>query len=178
MIIEARDEDFAALLAGAPPRALRLPEGSIESEDVLGMLRRMANRVRADFAPAAWMIVELDEVVGLCSIKALPAPGVIDIGYGVAPSRRNQGVATRGVADVLDWAQADARISAVHAETSIHNTPSQRVLERNGFHQIGARTDADDGDLLCWRRSLGRPLPAEAEKERAGRGRRGLFQHR
>jgi len=154
MIIEARDEDFAALLMGAPPRALRLPEGLISSEDVLGMLRRLANRVRADFAPAAWMMVELDEVVGLCSIKALPAPDAIEIGYGVAASRRNRGVATRGVAAVLDWAQADARISTVHAETSIDNTPSQRVLERNGFHKTGERSDAEDGDLLCWRRSL------------------------
>ena len=154
MIIEARDEDFSALLMGVPPQALRMPEDLISSKDVFGMLRRLAVRVRADFVPAAWMFVEMDEVVGMCSIKALPAPGVIEIGYGVAASRRNRGVATRGVAAVLDWAQADVRVSAVHAETSIRNVPSQRVLERNGFHKIGERTDDEDGDLLCWRRPL------------------------
>lgn len=154
MILEAEDEDFAALIRGAPPRDLRLADGGLETPKVLEMLRRLANTVRGQFAPAAWMFVEDDEVVGLCSIKALAGRGVIEIGYGVAASRRNRGIGGRGVAEVLAWARTDGRVSSVRAETALDNPPSRRVLERNGFQITGRRTDADEGEVICWRRSV------------------------
>jgi len=48
----------------------------------------------------------------------------------------------------------DAGLSALLAETSIANPASARVLEKNSFLSIGKRTDADDGEVLQWRKPL------------------------
>ena len=151
MILPAEDEDFEALLLGKPIQDLR-SGGRIAPDPVIQMLRDLANRIRATCDPAAWWMVEADEVVGLCSITSGPsAEGVIDIGYGVSDSHEGRGVAIRAVGEVLKWARLRSDLTAVTAETSIHNPASQRVLERNGFVRTGARTDAEDGDLICWR---------------------------
>jgi RimJ/RimL family protein N-acetyltransferase len=115
------------------------------------MLRELANHIRPQFAPAAWLIVENEEIVGLCSLTRVPSDGVIDIGYGIAPSRQGRGHAKDAVAAIVEWARAEPRVTAVTAETSVQNLPSQRVLERNGFLRVGERTDTEDGDLICWK---------------------------
>jgi RimJ/RimL family protein N-acetyltransferase len=151
MIVAADDVVFAGLAAGVAPAGLVLAEGGLETGEVMAMLRTLAVVVRRQFEPAAWLVVEAGEVVGLCSLKNAPdAFGAVEIGYGVAPAWRARGVATRAVADVLDWARGDARVAAVTAETSVENRASQLVLERNGFARIGNRDDDEDGALICW----------------------------
>jgi RimJ/RimL family protein N-acetyltransferase len=151
MLIEATDAHFAALIAGESPDGLAVAEGGVEAPEVLVMLRGLSAQVGESFHPNAWMIVEDGEVVGLTSLVRTPYVGdTVMIGYGVAPSRRQRGVARRAVADLLAWARADHRVTTVTAETSIHNGPSQRVLEANGFERIGERTDEEDGELFCW----------------------------
>ncbi|EJL33931.1 acetyltransferase, ribosomal protein N-acetylase [Caulobacter sp. AP07] len=152
MLIETTDAHFAALIAGGAPEGLTVAEGGVETPEMLEMLRDLSATVGEEFAPNAWMIVEDGEVVGLCSLVRIPYVGdTVMIGYGVAESRRRRGIARRAVADLLDWARADYRVSVVTAETSIHNAPSQRVLEANGFTRSGERTDEEDGELFCWR---------------------------
>lgn len=146
----ASDADFAALIAGHAPDGLSLPDGGIESPDVLAMLRQLAADIAAEFAPSAWLIVADGEVAGLCSLVARPANGSIHIGYGIAPARRRRGHAAAGVASVLEWARHDPRVLQVAAETSVDNLPSQLVLERCGFVRIGTRHDLEDGALICW----------------------------
>lgn len=151
MIIEATAHDFDALLEGTAPRNLRpVADSAIASPDVLRMLADLAGNIRAMFAPAAWLIVEDGELVGLCSVVRPPSDGEIHIGYGVAPSRQGRGATTRAIADLLAWARADPRVQLVSAETGVDNIASQRVLERNGFVQTGERVDEEDGQLICW----------------------------
>jgi RimJ/RimL family protein N-acetyltransferase len=114
------------------------------------MLNRLATDIGAEFSPSAWMIVEDGEIVGLCSIVRVPQEGNIHIGYGVAPSRQGLGCTTRAIGQLLQWARNDPRVALVSAETGVDNIASQRVLERNGFVQIGERVDAEDGPLICW----------------------------
>ena len=155
MLIEAEASDFALLLAGAAPPPLTLVEDSeVAPPQVLQMLADLAASIRTYFAPAAWMIVEDGEVVGLLSTVRPPSAGEFHIGYGVAPSRRRRGIAGRAVTDVVAWAAADARIVRITAETSVDNLPSQRVLEVNGFRITGTREDAEDGSLFTWEKSL------------------------
>jgi RimJ/RimL family protein N-acetyltransferase len=152
MLIETTDAHFAALIAGRAPAGLAVAEGGVEAPEVLAMLRGLSATVAEEFTPNAWMMVENGEVAGLCSLVRIPyVGGTVMIGYGVAESRRRRGIARRAVADLLDWARADHRVSVVTAETSIHNVPSQRVLEANGFARTGERTDEEDGELFCWR---------------------------
>lgn len=151
MIIKATANDFAALVAGKAPDGFYLvPDSDIAPSGVLTMLAELAARIRDDFEPAAWMIVEGCEVVGLCSATRVPENGELHIGYGVAPTRQGRGIATRAIGDLLDWARNDPRLRCVAAETSIDNLASQRVLERNGFVRRGERLDREDGQLICW----------------------------
>lgn len=151
MLIEAEAADFDTLLNGGGPQNLRLVgDSDIAPAEVLAMLRDLATRIRSNFAPSAWMIVEAGEIVGLCSIIRLPEAGDVHIGYGIAPSRQARGVATRAVAALLQWGRSDPRVATISADTSVDNIASQRVLERNGFIRIGERIDAEDGPLICW----------------------------
>lgn len=152
MLIEADDDAFSSLIAGAPVAGFQLAQGGLGSVEMLAMLRQMAREVGAHIRPAAWIIVEHGEIVGLCSLKNPPgACGVIEIGYGVAASWRGRGVARRAVGDLLAWARGQKRITAILADTAIDNSASQRVLEHNGFSRIGTRNDPEDGELVCWK---------------------------
>jgi RimJ/RimL family protein N-acetyltransferase len=114
------------------------------------MLANLAASIREVFAPSAWMIVEHDEVAGLCSLHRAPAGGELWIGYGVAPNRQGRGIATRAVEELILWARADPRVQSILAETHVANPASRAVLKRNGFLQTGRRSDEEDGELLSW----------------------------
>ncbi len=152
MIIEATDADFTALLDGAGPGDLRLvPDSVIAEPEILRMLRDLAASIRPVFAPSAWMMIEDGEVVGLCSLVRPPENGVLQIGYGVAPTRQGIGLARRAVGQLVEWARKDTRVRSIDAETNVANIASQRVLESNGFVRVGERVDDEDGELICWR---------------------------
>lgn len=155
MLVEALDADFAELVMARAPRGLTLADGGLGPPAVLEMLRGLADTIRPTFAPAAWMIVRDNEVVGLCSIIKPPAAAIVEIGYGIADSRQGRGLASLAVGEVLDWARGDDRVATVTAETSINNPSSQKVLERNGFFRIGTRVDEEDGALICWSAAVG-----------------------
>lgn len=151
-LLAGSDELFAFLLGEAPHPDLCLPPGGVAARPVLEMLREMMKPVRAVHPVADWLVLEGPEVVGLISLKRpADADGVVEIGYGIADSRQRRGHASRAVALVLNELASDSRIRTVTADTAVDNIASQRVLEKNGFVRIGARTDPDDGDLICWR---------------------------
>lgn len=156
MLIEAKTQDFAALLRGEAPAPYRLCDSPLAPPDILAMLAPLADRIGLTFRPSAWMIVEHDEIVGLISpTQPLDAADrSLRIGYGVAPSRQGKGVATRAVGDLAAWARGDERVDALTAETAVDNLASQKALSRNGFVVVGAREDHEDGPLILWRLSL------------------------
>jgi ribosomal-protein-alanine N-acetyltransferase len=55
------------------------------------------------------------------------------VGYWVSESRTGQGLASAAVADVTELAFGELGLHRLDAATLLHNTPSQRVLLRNGF---------------------------------------------
>ena len=151
VIREALAGHFARLLAGAAPEpGIALPVGAIASAEVLAMLADLAATIRPAFSPAAWMILDGDLLVGLCSLVKAPEEGRLTIGYGIAPGEQGRGAATGAVAALLAWSRSDPRVAVVAAESGKSNLASQRVLERNGFTLAGERFDEEDGDLLCW----------------------------
>jgi RimJ/RimL family protein N-acetyltransferase len=151
MIVETTHEDYAALISSRAPRSFRMADTPVAAPPVLQMLADVAAKVREDFAPASWLLVEDDEVVGLCCVTRPPTSGVIDIGYGIAPSRRNRGFARNAITEIVAWARRTPSVMALTAETSPDNEPSQRVLVHNGFVRVGERIDDEDGHLICWR---------------------------
>ena len=154
-LIEANDDHFAWMLGETPaPKNLRLPPGGVDDLTVLLMLRGIASDLQSQCRVGSWLIVADLEVVGLCGFKRAPKDGVAEIGYGVAASRRRRGYATRAIAAILNLVSGDAAVRTLVAETAVANVASQDVLEVNGFVKTGTRNDPEDGELICWSRSL------------------------
>lgn len=152
MLLEVDDSHFAWMLGrrDSPVGGLTLPPGGIDGPETLRIVRGMSRVLRATGSKASWMMVAEGEAVGLCSYKQPPKDGRVEIGYGVAASRRGRGHATRAVSAMLDYARTDPAVSRVIAETAVANIASQRTLERNGFTRYGAGRDPDDGPTILW----------------------------
>lgn len=156
MIVSLTSRAFDALADGVAPSGLHFVQDSIIApREVLRMLSDLNRAIEADFGPSAWMIVEGDEIVGLCSITKPPESGDVHIGYGIAPSCEGRGFATAAIGELLAWSRGDARVKQVSAETAVDNIGSQRVLERNGFVRSTERVDPEDGLLICWKITTG-----------------------
>lgn len=155
-LIEVTDAHFLWMLGkgAAPSPEFALPQGGVDAPEILSIVRGMTKRLHATGSRGSWMIVAGNEVVGLCSYKQAPKDGSVEIGYGVAPSCRNRGHATRAVAAMLGHARADPMLTTVTAGTATANIASQRALERNGFERTGLGSDPDDGELILWTRFL------------------------
>jgi hypothetical protein len=67
--------------------------------------------------------------------------GIVELGYGVAPTHESLGIATAMVGAMIEIA-GDLR---VFAHTLPENLASQRVLEKNGFEFSRMVNDPDDG---------------------------------
>ncbi len=151
-LVEAVDADFAWLLDEGPARrGFTLAPGGIEPPDVMVIVRRMSADLRDAGCDGSWLIVHAGEVVGTCSFRRPPADARVEIGYGIAPSRRNRGYATRAVGAILARAPLYG-VAVVEAETALANAASQRVLEHNGFTREGERDDPGDGRVVRWER--------------------------
>lgn len=155
MILETRREDYEALRAGIAPRHFMLADTAIAPPEIIEMLSGVAAKVGAMFSPVSWLIVEDGEIVGLCSVTRPPVGGVVDIGYGIAPSRQNRGIARRAISEIVRWAICTPHVVAITADTARDNVASQRVLRANGFDLVGERVDEEDGLMICWRCSTG-----------------------
>ena len=157
-LLSASDSCFGWLLGETgcvAPAGLLLPEGGIEDMAVLTMLRRLATEIRAATGSGAWLIVSGGEAVGLISfVKPPDEAGAVEIGYGVAATRRGLGHATRAVVALVELLRQDNRFCVVTAGTAVANAASQRALERAGFVVCGQRVDDEDGEMLMWRLPL------------------------
>lgn len=89
-------------------------------------------------------------VVGACGFKDIPAHGQVEIGYGVAPACRGQGIATAAVGALVRTAFADAQVAWVLAQIDPGNTASARVVAKLGFDAGASVTDTDGETLVQW----------------------------
>jgi RimJ/RimL family protein N-acetyltransferase len=73
-------------------------------------------------------------------------PTGIEIGYGVAPAFRSQGLATRACRLVVDWLDVLEEPHDLIIRTSPDNDASVRVADNLGFELMGVETTtSDDG---------------------------------
>ncbi|WP_193312903.1 GNAT family N-acetyltransferase [Georgenia subflava] len=63
------------------------------------------------------------------------------VGYWVDSASNGRGLATAAVGEITRVAFDELGLHRVQAETLLHNHRSRRVLERNGFAQIGVAPD-------------------------------------
>lgn len=85
-----------------------------------------------------WTPGGLDRAVGTGGFFGPPdEDGVVEIGYAMAASFREQGLATEAVSGLLAWAFSHPEVKRVLAFTEPHLTASRRVLEKTGFTDQG-----------------------------------------
>lgn len=85
-------------------------------------------------------------VVGGVGVKGPAVDGVVEIGYGLAPSRQGRGYATEAVAALVAALLAHPQVHSVTAQVAPANGPSVGVLVRSGFRHVGRR---DEHDWYC-----------------------------
>jgi RimJ/RimL family protein N-acetyltransferase len=83
--------------------------------------------------PFAIADAETGEYLGSIDVR-LGSEGAI--GYGVAPSARGRGVASRALELVASWALGDGGVERLVLTTHADNLASQRVAERAGFVEV------------------------------------------
>jgi RimJ/RimL family protein N-acetyltransferase len=143
---ELRADEAALLVAGAQPAGQEWADG-YPHEGTLDAARMLAalaagNAYRTGFGMYQIVLVEAGLVVGDIGFHNAPdADGSVEIGYGVVPGIRGQGIATEAVRALTVWALAQPGVVEVRAETDLNNTASQRVLDRSGFTLIAADAD-------------------------------------
>jgi RimJ/RimL family protein N-acetyltransferase len=91
--------------------------------------------------------LEGDSILGTGMYKHAPDGGMVEIGYGVAPSAEGRGVATSLVHALCDFGFSSGA-SVIRAHTLPDGFASQRVLSKNGFKLIGQFEDPDDGTVF------------------------------
>ena len=92
------------------------------------------------------------KIVGSGGFKgAANADGMVEIGYAIAPSYQNLGLATEAAEAMIDYAFSRSFIKMVDAHTLAEINASTKVLEKCGMRKIGEKFDEEDGFIWHWR---------------------------
>jgi len=79
-----------------------------------------------------------NRMVGDLCFHGEPDPdGEVELGYGTYDEFQNKGFMTEAIGGILAWAQHQPEIKSIIANTDTTNIPSLRLLEKNGFTQVG-----------------------------------------
>jgi RimJ/RimL family protein N-acetyltransferase len=90
-------------------------------------------------------------MIGMCGFAAPPdSNGVVEIGYGIAPSYQGKGYASEVAQALVDFASRDPRVRTIRAHTLMQTNASSRVLEKCGFKKAGEMVDPEN-NLPVWR---------------------------
>lgn len=102
-----------------------------------------------------WIIEKASgQIVGGAGFKGAPdADGMVEIAYGVVPSREGRGYATEAARALIHFAMGDARVKRIRAHTRPEPNASTRVLTKCGFVHIGLVVDPEDGPVWRWERN-------------------------
>ena len=101
-----------------------------------------------------WTPDGLDWAVGVGGFHGPPdKEGVVEIGYAMQPSFREQGLATEAVEGLVGWALSHERVRKVCARTLPHLTASIRVLEKTGFSFVAENEDENGERVRLYERN-------------------------
>jgi RimJ/RimL family protein N-acetyltransferase len=91
-------------------------------------------------------------VVGSIGLFWPPADGVVELGYGIVPSRRGRGYATEATRALAEYACTAPQVHTVSASVELANPASVRVLEKAGFARV--HTDGERAEFRMTRSGL------------------------
>lgn len=88
-----------------------------------------------------YQILVSGQVVGGIGFHGPPREGLVEVGYGVVPGVRRQGVATEALRQILDVAAGFEQVNRVCGRTTPDNVASQRVMLGVGMQLVGRDPD-------------------------------------
>jgi ribosomal-protein-alanine N-acetyltransferase len=160
MLVHASATLARALVEGEPGPAAGLLEAELPpgwpDEAAAAILRRHLDLLASGGAQAAgfgvWIVTLPEARAAIGTVGFLGPPrddGSIEMGYGIAASRRGRGYATEAASALRDWALSRPGVRSLRARSKEENAASIRVLEKMGMH----RTGTADG-MIAWTSEL------------------------
>ncbi|MEM6794531.1 MAG: GNAT family protein [Acidobacteriota bacterium] len=139
-LMEDRDVEDLLTMWG-DPETMRFMSGDPlkDRQEGLRFIEDIRTSVRArTLYQWGFALAEDDRVVGTCTLASLDWRHLTcEIGFALAPAHRRRGLTSRAVARVLEHAFSDLGMRRVEADVDPRNTPSLRLLERQGFVREG-----------------------------------------
>ncbi|OWY61103.1 hypothetical protein B7486_65590 [cyanobacterium TDX16] len=109
--------------------------------------------------PWYWLLRQADGSLRLIGVGGFAGPpddqGVVTLGFSVVPSLWRRGYASEAVAALVEWSSRQSDLRVIEAFTENDNLGSVKVLQNNGFVQLGWGSTPN-----TLRYELRRPTPA------------------
>jgi [ribosomal protein S5]-alanine N-acetyltransferase len=84
-----------------------------------------------------------DALIGIGGFKGPPnGDGLVEVGYSVVERYQRRGYATEAISALISWARETPSVKRIAGETLPELIPSIRVLEKLGFTNVGAGSEA------------------------------------
>lgn len=119
--------------------------------DNSGPLRWRVPQVKSDANLNKWFVRfivlrDAKEIIGSISFHSEPdSNGMIEIGLEIATDFQNKGFATEALQGMWNWACTQPGVRTLRYTVSPDNLPSQRIIQKFGFAQVGVQIDDEDG---------------------------------
>jgi len=138
----SRPEDAEAISAYRSDPDVHRYQGwdRTDPDGIRAQIEEMARRLPGE--PGGWVQLTLEErnggrLVGDVGLSLADGePGVIKVGYTVAPAFQRRGYATEAIRALVAYAFDTLGADVVRAYASAENAPSIRVAEKVGMHLI------------------------------------------
>ena len=135
-------EDAETISAYRSDPAVHMHQGweRTDPEGVRAEIEEMSSRAPGE--PGGWVQLSVLARAGgvlVGDVGSSPAdgePGVIKVGYTIAPAFQGRGYATEAVAALVRYALETLGAEVVRIYASAENTPSIRVAEKVGMHLV------------------------------------------
>jgi aminoglycoside 6'-N-acetyltransferase len=163
------DTDFTTLLT----ERLRLRRSTVEDAAAIaayrsdpdvsryqGWERTDVDAIRADLemmsdrvpGEPGWVQFTVEEresgaLVGDVGLSPADEPGVVKVGYTIAPAYQGRGYATEAIRALIGYSFDTLGAEVVRAYASALNLPSHRVAERVGMHLVERFEGVHDGHV-------------------------------
>ncbi|WP_238993522.1 GNAT family N-acetyltransferase [Nocardioides caldifontis] len=115
------------------------PDSFFTEEGQLAALRAALTEHELGLGHPLVVLDDDGEIVGRLNVTGIVRGAFqsANLGYWIAQSANGRGLATSAVAAAKELAFGELGLHRLQAATLLHNTASQKVLERNGFVRIG-----------------------------------------
>lgn len=137
--------------------------------EFIGVLQHSQSEMQAEQIWHPWLcylfLLHSERLfVGLGGFKSIPDDSrTVEIGYSVAPTYQNRGVATSAVKQLIEIAITSNAVDCVCAHTLAELSPSTSVLKKCGMTKVSESIDPEDGEVWKWEIWVKGTIPSRAD---------------